>query len=82
VRLESLSVAYQDYGPQKGTYRGEIKFVGEYGSTQIRLDAQLSAELIKLCAASLVRQTKETADVMANEIIEQAQPAALSAPSE
>ncbi len=81
MQLTYLSLYLQEYGSHKGSYQGEVKFTGDYGSTTIKLDAQLSQEVLKICADSLVRQTKATAQIMTANILEQV-PAALSAPSE
>lgn len=63
--LQNLSLSIQEsYEPNPGAYKGRIKFRGVYGEIEIQLDTKLSAEVLKLCADSLSRATKELASTM------------------
>jgi hypothetical protein len=72
ITLRYLNVTVCDYGPDKGTYSGEVKFAGEHGTVNVKLDHALSAEVLKLCAESMTRATKELADNLTAEVFEQA----------
>ena len=77
MQLESISISLNEYGQKAGTYDGRIKYRGEYGTTEIYLDAKLSEEVLKLCAESLVRATKELAQNLTAAVFESAGIAAL-----
>lgn len=55
-----------------GEYVGTLKVSGQHGDIQIQLDAQLSADVLKLCAESLTRATKELASSMTVAVFEAA----------
>lgn len=70
----------QSYEGGSGTYLGKIKIIGQYGEVVINLDQQLCADVLKLCAASLVRATKDIADNMSASVFEAATDNLLEAP--
>ena len=56
----------------KDTYDGVICFTSEQGSVSVKLDNELSNQVLKLCAESMTRVTKELADNLTASIFEQA----------
>jgi len=60
------------YVSEPGSYSGEVVFDNDGSSIKIRLDAQLSSEILKLCAESMTRATKALANDITAQIINQA----------
>ena len=67
--LENLYVRLEAYGPNEGKYTGQIRFRGTSGAVEIALSPNLSEAVLKLCGEALVTQAKETAGLMAANII-------------
>ena len=60
------------YDPRPGEYKGRIKFKGQHGEVEIQLDNKLSNEVLRLCAESLTRATKDLAQNLTAAVFEQA----------
>lgn len=71
MKLESLRISLQDYGVNKGRYVGQCAFKNEMGGVDIVLHPDVSDTILKLCADALVQNTREMAQTMTTQIIEQ-----------
>ena len=79
LKLESLTLNLEQYGEEKGQYKGFVRFVGQYGAMEVRLDSKLSQGCLEVCADALVVHSKQVAQSMTSAVIEHASPKALTA---
>lgn len=83
MKIERIVISeVPSYKPLAGSYEGEIKFVGSHGTIEVQLDAALCATVLKVCADSLVKATKELAQNMTSEVFESASNNLLAAPQD
>ncbi|MGY8771722.1 MAG: hypothetical protein ACKVG9_00050 [Rhodospirillales bacterium] len=52
--LKQLSINREEYGPEKGTYRTRIEFIGDYTHQSICLPAETSTRLLDLVGDLLI----------------------------
>ena len=62
----------ESYEARPGQFKGTLQFKGKHGQVEIPLDETLSAEVLKLCSASLTRATKDLANNLTAAVFEQA----------
>ena len=77
MKLERLIISLCGYGPNAGRYEGDCHFSGQYGSVGIVLSPDVSDAILKLCADALVKNSREVAENMTAQIIEQSNAPAL-----
>ena len=70
MKLTSLNIR-EDWN-NKGQYIGEVSFKGRNGSTEIRLNTELSQKVLEVLADEVVAAAKEVATVLTRECIEAA----------
>ena len=70
MKLQKLHLARQEYGKNVGELRGKVEFASEYGTVELALDEELSAQIVSLCADGIVRATQEVAKQMTADVIE------------
>lgn len=70
MQLTRMFITLQGYGPNEGQYAGIVHFKDEAGEIHVVLDSSLSAEVLALCADSLVVQAKKMGELMTANIIE------------
>jgi hypothetical protein len=68
--LDSLQVESDKYGPEPDKYKGKVRFKNGTGSVELTLDHEISTEILKLCAAGIVRNTAELAKAITANVIE------------
>lgn len=73
MQVERLEVHRREsYEEGVGTFKGTLRVKGAYGGIELILDSQLSEDVLKLCAESLTRATRELAQNMTAAVLEQA----------
>ena len=73
MELEHLRISQNpSYHSRPGEYTGNLKFKGAHGEVEIPLDNALSREVLKLCAESLARATKDIAQNLTASVFENA----------
>ncbi len=76
MELQSINISRTaSYSPRPNEYEGTITIKGQHGTIQVILDNKLSSEVLKLCADSLTRATKELAQNLTAAVFENAGPA-------
>lgn len=70
--LKTLYIAKEEYGPDKGKYKGEATFSSVSGEVKVRLGQEASHAMIRIVAEQLVEETKAVASLMTSQVIESA----------
>lgn len=78
MKLEHLTIRKDYY--LDGKYAGELKFAGVYGAVEVKLNADLSKQILEVVAANMVQQTKDLAANLTANILAGDPPPALEAP--
>lgn len=77
MELESLEIRQiPSYMPRAGEYEGRIAYKGKQGKVEVNLNAELSRQILQVCAANMVETSKEIAHNLTVETL-LAQPAQL-----
>ena len=69
--LKSLYLSIQEYGKEKGQLIGNAEFSNEFGEMKISIRQEHAARIVEVCAEALVATTRETANLMTSQVIEQ-----------
>ena len=54
MRLENLSIAREDYGPNKGKYRCAVSFAGEFTKQSLILPSDVSNAILEAVSAHVI----------------------------
>ena len=54
MRLENLSIAREDYGPNKGKYRCAVSFAGEFTKQSLILPSDVSNAILEAVPAHVI----------------------------
>lgn len=76
--LDTLYIRLEAYGPNEGKYTGQLRFRDSSGAIEIVLAPEISETVLKLCSEALVTQAKETAALMAANVLNQNGPERLT----
>jgi len=71
MKLEQLALTYCTYGVNNGKYTGAAKFENQYGSIELTLSPEMSAQILQICAEALVANSREVAANLTAAVIEQ-----------
>lgn len=55
MKLKKLEIELEEWGANKGQYKGNVEFIGDSGSISLALPAELSLEFLKFASDALVR---------------------------
>ena len=77
--IQSIRLALDEYGVNKGKLTGEIKIRNEHGNIEITVDPLKAEQIIRILAPALVATAQDTARMMIDQIERQA---AMQAPIE
>ncbi len=81
MKLERIDIrAARSYDKTTG-YLGEITFDGPFGKVLIRTDDELSRAILSVCADKIVAASRQVAEQLTANIIEQVSAPALEAPA-
>ena len=69
--LKSIYLSVQDYGKEKGQLTGTAEFQNEFGEMKISIRQEHAARIVEVLAEALVATTRETAQLMTSQVIEQ-----------
>lgn len=70
--IQSIRLALDEYGVNKGKLTGEIKIKNEYGNIEIIVDPSKAEEIIRVLAPALVATAQDTARMMIEQVERQA----------
>jgi hypothetical protein len=62
--VKRIYIEIEEWGDNKGKYRGEVDFGGKEGKIQVRVNDIQSREIIKLCAEQIVETAKGVATAL------------------
>ncbi len=68
--LEQLTITRSTYGPDKGRMSGRVKFSSAAGTVELQLGEEVSRAIVRICAEGIVQASKQVADQMAADVIE------------
>lgn len=71
MQFKALQIERETYGEFKGQCVGTAKFEGAFGSVSITLSPELAARVLVVCADALINVSREAANLMTQEIIDQ-----------
>lgn len=71
MQFKALQIERETYGEFKGKCVGTAKFDSTFGSVSITLSPELAARVLTVCADALVNVSREAANLMTQEIIDQ-----------
>ena len=74
MELESISIYKQpSYAPgyKEGSYRGIIKYSGQYGTVEVQLTPELSAAVLAIVADNIVQASRAVATLLTASVITQ-----------
>ena len=71
MNIKELRIARQEYGEDKGKLMGQLKVDSQEGAITINLTHEHAQKVIAMCADSLVVVSKEVANEMTAELLEQ-----------
>ena len=81
MRLDSVAITRNSYGPREGQYECIVTYQGDYGSAvKLQLQPEMTKRVLALVAEEMVRATQQVATDLTAEIIRADQQ--LPAPSE
>lgn len=70
--LKSIYLSTESYGPRKGRLTGNAEFTNQFGEVKITINPEHAARIVEILAEALVATTRETAQLMTSQVIEQA----------
>lgn len=68
--LEKLEIERQSYGPDKGKFKGSMRFANERSRIEMSLTHDVSERLLKVVGEALVDSAKELATELTSDCIE------------
>lgn len=69
MKLKSLEIVMNEWGPDKGKYTGKIRVEGDAGSVAISLNPETCAKLFAVVAGGIVQCAKEVAEQLTVECV-------------
>lgn len=81
MKLRSLNIKFNEWGPFEGRYTGEVECFGEAGKVSMALTPEMSNELLKTCGEQIVKISMLSAQELQKSIqfsIEEAKSPALT----
>jgi len=69
--LKKLEIELQEWGENKGQYKGEISFVSANGQVTTFLNAQQIQKLLPVVADAVVASAKEVANILTSQVLDQ-----------
>lgn len=67
--LKQLYLNRETYGTNKGQITGVVSFEGDYGEVKLKLDSEVGAKIVAICAESVIAAAQMTSKLMIDEVL-------------
>lgn len=69
--LNKLNIELQQWGENKGQYKGEVSFLSKQGEVMVHLSPEHINKILPIVADAMIASTKEVANLLTGQIIDQ-----------